>query len=222
MTASIIRLIIIEDHTLLLQGYQNMLADVEDIRIVATAANYYDAISTLRTNPCDVLLLDLSMPLRFKNGESRLSGLDLLEHVRKENLTLDSLVISTHRDYEIIKNTMTLGAKGYVFKNIDYPELLEAIRCVATHKKYLQKEVESIIESKMQDESRFIEEGIRLTPREKEILKLLGDGMSAEKIAEHLGLVRYTIEEYRKKLIKKFRAKNTTNLIKKACDYKYI
>ena len=65
-------------------------------------------------------------------------------------------------------------------------------------------------------------DGIKISPREKQILKLLAEGMKAEEIAGALGLVKYTIEEDRSNLIKKFRAKNTTHLIKIACDYNFI
>ncbi len=222
MKKSPIRLIIAEDHTLLLQGHQNFMASFEDIAIVATATNYYDVIHKLRTCPCDVLMLDLSMPMSFNNNHSRLSGLDVLEFIKKEKVPLHSLIISTHRDYEIIKNVVALGAAGYVFKNVDYQELIQAIRTVAEHKNYFQKEIEDILANKQLDEDRILAEGIRLTPREKEILKLLSDGMKSDDIAIKLGLGRYTIEEYRTNLIKKFKARNTTHLVKKACDYKFL
>lgn len=222
MKQSPIRLIIAEDHTLLLQGHQNFMANFKDIAIVATASNYYDVIHKLRTCSCDVLMLDLSMPMSFNNSHSRLSGLDVLEFIKKEKVPVQALVISTHRDYDIIKNVMALGAKGYVFKTVDYQELILAIRAVAENKTYFQKEIEDILANKIMDEDRILAEGIRLTPREKEILKLLSDGMKSEDIAIALGLGRYTIEEYRTNLIKKFKAKNTTHLVKKACDYKLL
>ena len=217
-----IRLMIAEDHTLLLQGHQNYMAPIEDITIVAAATNYYEVIHKLKTCPCDVLMLDLSMPMSFNNSQSRLSGLDVLEFIRKEKVPVQALVTSTHRDYEIIKNVISLGARGYVFKNVDYQELMLAIRAVADNQNYFQKEIEEILANKLMDEDRIMAEGIRLTPREKEILKLLSDGMKSEDIAISLGLGRYTIEEYRTNLIKKFKAKNTTHLIKKACDYKLL
>jgi DNA-binding CsgD family transcriptional regulator len=79
-----------------------------------------------------------------------------------------------------------------------------------------------ILSKKEIDDNRLVADGIKISPREKEILKLLAEGMKAEEIAMALGLVRYTIEEYRSNLIKKFRAKNTTHLIKIACDYNFI
>lgn len=217
-----IRLFIAEDHTLVLQGYLKLLATNEKIVVEATAVNYYDIIHKLKTHTCDVILLDLSMPMAFNSPQQRLSGLDILEFIKKEKLPVKALVISTHRDYEIIKKAIALGAKGYVFKNIDFHELIDAISIIGTGKEYFQKEIEEILKTKQTDENRFIANGIKISPREKEILSLLAEGMKAEEIANVLGLVRYTIEEYRANLIKKFQARNTTHLVKLASDYDFI
>lgn len=217
-----IRLFIAEDHTLLLQGYLKLLSNNDDIAVVATAVNYYDIIHKLKIHPCDIILLDLSMPMAFNSQQQRLSGLDILDFIKKEKLPIHALITSTHRDYEIIKKAISLNAKGYVFKNIDYHDLLEAIRTVGEGKEYFQKEIKDILSKKETDDNRLVADGIKISPREKQILKLLAEGMKAEEIAGALGLVKYTIEEYRSNLIKKFRAKNTTHLIKIACDYNFI
>jgi DNA-binding NarL/FixJ family response regulator len=222
MTKNPIRLLIAEDHTILMEGYQSLFGNIDDISIVDVATNYYEVIHKLKTCSCDVLMLDLSMPMSYNNKQTRLSGLDVLEYIKKEKVPVQTLVTSTHRDYEIIKSVTMLGARGYVFKNISYPELLLAIRAVSGRQDYFQKEVEEILASKQVDEDRILAEGIRLSPRDRQILKLLSDGMKSEDIAELLGLGRYTVEEYRNKLIKKFNAKNTTHLVKKACDYKIL
>lgn len=217
-----IKLFIAEDHTLVLQGYLKLLATNDKIVVEATAVNYYDIIHKLKNHNCDVILLDLSMPMAFNSSQQRLSGLDILEFIKKEKIPIKALIISTHRDYEIIKKAIALGAKGYVFKNIDYQELTEAIKAIGTGKEYFQREIEEILETKQMDEGRLIANGIKISPREKEILSLLAEGMKAEEIAHALGLVRYTIEEYRTNLIKKFQARNTTHLVKLASDLDFI
>ncbi|MFN8348850.1 MAG: response regulator transcription factor [Spirosomataceae bacterium] len=222
MNITPIRLLIAEDHKLVLQGYEQLLSNYEDISIVATASNYYDIIHKLQSTVTDVLLLDLSMPVAFSNHQTRLSGLDILEYIKKGKLPVKVLVASTHRDYQIIKNAIALGAKGYLFKNADIKELMEAIREVNQGKTYFQKEIKAILQSKQEDESRMAGDGIKVSPREKEILQLLAEGLKGEEIAERLGLVKYTIEEYRSNLLKKFKAKNATHLIKIACDQKFI
>lgn len=217
-----IRLFIAEDHVLLLNSYETYLAGIEDITIVATAANYQDFIQKVKLYTCDLLLLDLSMPVSFGSQQTPLSGLDILEIIRKENLSFKTLVISSHLNYEIIKKTIALGAKGYVSKNIDFPELIEAIRTIVNGKTYFPKDVQKLLTARQDNEHRVATEGIRITVREKEVLQLLSEGMNAEEIAQTLGLVRYTIEEYRSNLIRKFHAKNTVNLVKLACEHKFI
>lgn len=222
MKAPIIKLIIAEDHKVLLQGYQQLLAPIEEITIVATATNYYDIIHKLQIHTCDVLLLDLSMPMTYHNHLTRLSGLDVLDFIKRQKLPTKTLVISTHQDYQIIKNAMALGANGYLFKNADLEELLKGILAVANGQSYLQKEVQEILQTKKEDEERMNAQGVKISPREKEILRLLSEGFKSEEIADSLGLVKYTIEEYRSNLIKKFKAKNATHLVKIASDYKFI
>jgi DNA-binding NarL/FixJ family response regulator len=217
-----IRLLIAEDHKVVLQGYQQLLSSLEDIAIVATASNYYEVIRQLQVNACDVLLLDLSMPMTFHNNLTRLSGLDVLDLIKKEKFAVKSLVVSSHQDYQIIKKATALGAKGYIFKNADIDEIITAIRVVAKGQIYLQEEVEEILKTKKEDESRMTGEGVKLSPREREILRLLAEGLKSEEIADELGLVKYTIEEYRNNLIKKFKAKNAVHLVKIAYDYKFL
>jgi DNA-binding NarL/FixJ family response regulator len=222
MTTSNIRLLIAEDHKMVLQGYQKLLAPFEDINIVATASNYYEVIRQLQHSIFDVLLLDLSMPMTFQNNQTRLSGLDILDFVKKEKLGVKSLIVSTHQDYQIIKKATTLGAKGYVFKNAGIEELVIAMRTVAQNHSYFQKEVAEIIKTKKEDENRISGNGVKISPREREILRLLSEGKNSEEIAEELVLAKYTIEEYRTNLIKKFNAKNAAHLIKIACDFKFL
>lgn len=222
MTTSPIRLLIAEDHKMVLQGYQQLLAPFKDISILGTATNYYDVINQLKSNFFDVMLLDLSMPATFQNNLARLSGLDVLDFVKKEKLSVKSLVVSSHQDYQIIKKATTLGAKGYLFKNADISELVVAIRTVAQNHSYFQKEVAEILKTKKENENRMAGEGVKITPREREILRLLADGNRSEEIAIKLKLNKYTIEEYRANLIKKFNAKNAVHLVKIACDHKFL
>lgn len=217
-----LRLFIAEDHKLLLQGYEQLLSAAEDISIVATATNYYDIIHKLKIQTCDVLLLDLSMPLTYNNQHARLSGLDVLEFVKKAKLPIRPLVTSTHRDYDIIKRAVAFGARGYLFKSIDVDELLSAIRAVGNGRTYFQDEVEVILKSKQEDEGRLVGEGIKISNREKEILVLLSQGLTGDEIANELSLSKYTVEEYRAILLKKFKAKNATHLVKIAHDHKFL
>jgi len=217
-----LKLFIAEDHKLLLQGYEQLLLDIGDITLVATASNYYDIIHKLQSTPCDVLLLDLGMPMTYNNQHTRLSGLDILEFIKKSQLPILPLIISTHRDYDIIKRAITFGAKGYLFKNADLQELLAAIRVVGNGKTYFQAEVNEILKSKQEDEGRLISEGVKMSNREKEILVLMSEGLTADEIANELKLSKYTIEEYRTNLLKKFKAKNATHLVKIAFEYKFL
>ena len=78
------------------------------------------------------------------------------------------------------------------------------------------------LKTKKEDENRITGEGIKLSPRERDSVRLMAEGQKSEEIADELGLVKYTIEEYRTNLIKKFKAKNAVHLVKIACDFKFL
>ena len=217
-----IRILIAEDHTLVAQGYEKLFADRDDIEVVGFAETYHEIIFKLQAVPAEVLLLDLSMPETRNSQSRRLTGFEILEFIKSHEINIRKLVVSNHRDYELIRKAMSLDADGYVLKSADYQELIVAIKQIQVGRKYLQKEVEMILNEKRKDENRFTQEGVLLTPREKEILRMLGEGLSTEDMMKILSLKKDTINEYRQNLIRKFNARNTAHLVKLACDMNFL
>ena len=217
-----IRILIAEDHTLVAQGYEKLFAGRDDIEIVGFAETYHEIIFKLQAVPASVLLLDLSMPETRNSQSQRLTGLEILEFIKSHSINIRKLVVSSHRDYDLIKKAMSLDADGYILKSADYQELIEAIKQIQDGKKYLQAEVERILNEKRKDDNQFVRDGVLLTPREKEILRLVGEGLSTEDMMKILLLKKDTINEYRKNLIRKFNARNTAHLVKLADDMHFL
>lgn len=217
-----IRIIIAEDHTLVAQGYEKLFQDLDDIEVVGFAETYHEIIFKLQAVQAELLLLDLSMPETRNSQSLKLTGFEILEFIKSHAINIKKLVVSSHRDCELIKKAMNLGADGYVLKSAGYHELLSAIRHIRTGGKYLQKEVEIILNDKRKDENMFTQEGVLLTPREKEVLRMVGEGLSTEDMMQVLSLKKDTINEYRQNLIRKFNARNTAHLVKLACDMNFL
>lgn len=217
-----IRILIAEDHTLVAQGYAKLFAGRDDIEVVGFAETYHEIIFKLQAVPAEVLLLDLSMPESRNSQSQRLTGFEILEFIKSHSIKIRKLVVSNHRDYELIRKAMSLDADGYVLKSADYQELIEGIKQVQKGKKFLQPEIEQILNEKRKDENRFSKDGVLLTPREKEILCMLGEGLSTEDMLKVLSLKKDTINEYRQNLMRKFNARNTAHLVKLAYDMGFL
>jgi DNA-binding NarL/FixJ family response regulator len=226
--AKTIRLVLADDHRLVRDGIRSLLADAPDITILADVASgdaLVEAMSqyaTLGTLP-DVVLLDVSMPV----AESRIqSGLEAAAILTKTYPSVQILFLSMHEEAEYIINAMKTGARGYVLKNVEKGELLEAIRTVAEGNRYFSKEItERVMDSfappqqltnKPDDAPQYAP---TLTQREHEILQLVAEGLSTKIIAERLIISPRTVETHRTNIMHKLQAANTAELVRIALQF---
>ncbi|MBE0641456.1 MAG: response regulator transcription factor, partial [Bacteroidales bacterium] len=128
-----IRIIIADDHQLVIDGLKSLLKDVEGISIVAEANDGVELMNQLQVITADLILLDFNMP--------RMNGLEVLAAVRKKYTATRVIILSMHNERAIVQRTIDLGASGYVLKNADRNELIEAIRQVASGQRYFSGEV---------------------------------------------------------------------------------
>src|SRR5215210_5223384 len=124
-----IRVLIADDHAILRRGLRGIIDETEDMKVVAEAESSAEALKYLRANPCDVVLLDISMPDR--------NGMDTLDMIRKEHPKLAVLMLSTHPENQYAVRALRGGASGYLTKQSAPAQLVNAIRTVATGKKYV-------------------------------------------------------------------------------------
>jgi DNA-binding NarL/FixJ family response regulator len=202
------RIVLADDHKLFRDGVTALLHKYDEFEVIGEAENGKQLFPILKNEDPDVVLVDLSMP--------ELNGLEAIPMIKKDFPDVKMVVLSMHEDGNYIMKSVQAGAQGYLFKNVDEDELINAIRKVARGEKYFNP----MVSQKMIDSmSKQTQDGeAHLTAREKEILKLVCDGLSTKMIADKLFLSTRTVETHRVNIMKKLNAQNTADLVKKAFE----
>ncbi len=203
-----INIFIIDDHPLVAGGIGMMLKDVEYLIIQGTATTGADALFFLKDNQPEIILLDISLP--------DIDGLQLCEIIRKNNKYSKIIGLTSANDSSIITQLLHRGANGYLLKNMDRDELLEAINLVIDGKIFLSKAANEKVLEQFSSIASAINEMPAITRREKEILIFLEDGLNGPQIAEKLFLSPYTVETHRRNLMQKLNVNTTQQLLKTA------
>lgn len=205
---------IIDDHPLVTEGIQMMLKDVKYLSVQAAAKNGAEALLYLENNEPEIILLDISLP--------DIDGLQLCDKIRLKNKYSKIIVLTSANDASIITQMLHKGANGYLLKNMERGELLEAIDKVMDGKHYLSKAANEKVLEQFSSVNTALNGIPILTRREKEVLQLLSDGMNGPQIAKMLFLSHFTVETHRKNLMQKLNVSSTQHLLKIARDKKLI
>lgn len=213
-----IKVLVVDDHQLIIDGLKSILQDEEEVSFVGGANNMREALSFLGQNIVDVALVDISMPEH--------SGIEVTKKIKELYPHVQVLALTMHEDINMITGMIDAGASGYLLKRTNMNEVLEAIRVVAANEKYLGREVQAIMmENLFHKESEKKTQPnapAALTPREKEILNLVAREFSNEKIAEKLFISERTVETHRRNIFTKTNTKSIVGLIKYAIKYELI
>ena len=212
-----IRILIVDDHSVVRQGIITLLEDEEDILIVGEASDGDEVLESVKTYSPDVVLLDLTMP--------RMSGLDAIKALVPAYPFVKILVFSMHNNPDYIISAVKNGAAGYLLKDTGREEILKAVRSVAAGELYYPPNASSIIIrnlvlQKQEEEEPEIKLTAgnpsvwnKMTPREQQILQCLTEGMSSKDIAEHFAISSNTVANQRASIMRKANVKNTAELI---------
>ncbi len=205
-----IKVMIVDDHYMFLEGISSLLNDFDEISIVETASDGVDALAKLSVkNEIDVLITDLSMP--------EINGFELCNAISKKYPHINILTLSMHSDGNSINKAIKSGAKGYVLKNTDHEELIKAITALANGKTYYSDQVKNNLMDKLGGrESEDLYDEIKLTKREIEVLTLIALEYTTQMIAHKLFISFHTVESHRKNLMRKLKINNLAGLIKYA------
>lgn len=207
-----IRLLLADDHPLIRAGFKSLLGKSERFEIVGEAENGKELIEMGNTLIPDIILSDINMPV--------MNGLNALEQLSKQQPSIKFVLLSMHEEREYILNALKIGASGYLLKNIERFELERAIFTVYEGGKYFSPAITNILAESFSKPD--INESYDITPREKEVLELVANGNSTKQIADQLGISIRTVESHRINMLKKMKASNTAELIKKAIDMKLL
>jgi DNA-binding NarL/FixJ family response regulator len=206
--------LIAEDHALMRAGIRALLACEADIEVISETDNGKDAVRLACSLNPDLVMLDLNMP-----GSN---GLEAIEEIKKRAPEIRILVVTMHRTDEYIQRALRAGASGYMLKESTHDELRVAVRTILAGKCYLSPEVSA------QVVSGFLGTGTSpattgtswdtLTPREREVLKLVAEGNGNKNIADYLCLSIKTVEKHRSNLMRKLNLRNAAMLTAYAID----
>lgn len=210
----IIKILLVDDHQIVIDGLKSLLTEIKNIVIVAEANNGKDAVDVLSKTPVDVILMDIEMPV--------MNGLDSTKIITSRYPQTKVIALTTFSENAIVKKMLNAGASGYILKNIKTETLLEAIITVHSGEKYFSSEIslvllkpstEEIILPKKQNSSVNL-----LSSREIEILKLIAEGLSNIETAEKLFISPKTVKAHRENIMKKLDLHNVVELVRCAID----
>ncbi len=208
-----IRVLIVDDHQIMIDGIKSMLSNEPDIIVVAHANNGSQAMDILKNVEVDVVLMDVEMPV--------MNGIDATRLVSQKYENIRIIALTTYDEKSIINTMLEAGAKGYILKNINRDILVQAIKTVAAGNTYFGTDVSiamakySITEDAMPKKvkSEILSE---LSDRELDILKNIVNGLSNKEIGEKLFISPKTVETHRNNIMKKLDVHNVASLVKLA------
>ena len=203
---SVIKVLLIDNHPLVLDGLKAVLETFDHIAVVGTAGLAHTGLDLGRQTRPQVVLMDINMP--------KLSGIDAIELFRKELPDARIVMLSMHDSREYISSSVMHGAAGYILKDVSTDEIVSAIEIVAGGGTYFSSGVSDVLM-----ERGSADEGDPLTPRERDTLGLIVAGQSNKEIAETLGITPATVETHRKNLKKKLGIASTAGLIRYGLDH---
>jgi DNA-binding NarL/FixJ family response regulator len=206
-----IRLFIVDDHPLVIEGIHSLLQNEKDIEWAGQAMNAQSCLGFFVNNSVDIVLMDISMP--------GMDGVELCAVMKEKYPGVFILGLSTFNQGLYIKKMMEKGASGYILKNTSKEELVKAIHVVYEGGIFFNGEVGQALEEYQKSSGAALPV---LTPREKEILGLIAEGYTNPQIAEKIFLSPFTVDSHRKNLLAKLNVKNTAMLIRFAVEHKLI
>jgi DNA-binding NarL/FixJ family response regulator len=202
-----IKLLIVDDHRILVAGLKKLFENSATVQVTGVAFSGKECRSAIIKELPDVILLDINLP--------DASGIDLCKEIKSQHPEIKIVALSSFNEYAIVRRMLENGASGYVVKNAMPEEIKMSIEMAANNASFLCEEIDLLMRKRSKNP-------IWLTPREKELLKLIVDGFTNHEIAEKMFLGVETINSYRKNLLIKLGAKNTAILVRMALEEKLV
>lgn len=209
--SKVIRVIIVDDHQMFLEGLCALLQEEPQIEVVDVALNGKQLLEKIEDVEVDVVVSDINMP--------EMDGIALSKQLKKAYPEIKTLILSTHNDAQMIGKCIQNNVDGYLLKNAEKQELLKALTSIVDGEKYFAQEVKSEYMKTVFSEGGAAKEKENLAPlsrREKEILIHIAMEYTTLEIADKLFISQNTVNTHRKNLMSKLNAKNTAGLVKYA------
>jgi DNA-binding NarL/FixJ family response regulator len=202
-----IRVLLADDHTLVLAGIRSLVSGMDGVEVVGTAAEGHETLRLAETLRPDVVLLDIGMP--------GLNGLEVAERLHRFDPAIRVVILSMHMTEEYVLRALRSGAAGYLLKEAAVAELEMAIRAVARGDTYLSPAVSKrVVDDYVRRTGGTPDPLAVLTPRQREILQLVAEGHTSKEIAQRLGLSYRTVDSHRNEIMKRLGVSDVTGLVR--------
>ena len=203
-----IRILLVDDHTLVRAGIRALLEKLPGVEVAGEVSDGREALALIKTQPPDVVLMDISMP--------GLNGLQALAQITRDHPQLRVIMLSMHHNDEYVWQALKAGAAGYLIKKAATAELPAALKTVVSGEMYLSREIAGRFSKKfpLEQIARSRSPLEQLTPRQHEILQLLAEGQTTKAIAQVLKLSDKTVEYHRAKLMARLNISDIPGLVR--------
>lgn len=205
-----IRVVIVDDHAMMRSGLKVLLANCQDIEVVAEAGDGETALPLVAEFAPDIVLLDISLP--------GMSGLECLRRIRLEHASARVILLTMHEDPRYLQEGVAAGAAGYVMKKAADDVLYQAIRSVQAGQLFLPASMAADLWKSAAENGESVQATRPLSEQEKKVLALIAHGFTNAEIAAELLISVKTVETYKARLLEKLNATKRSELVKYAID----
>ncbi len=210
------RIILADDHVMLRDGIKKIINETKGMQVVAEASDGLELLQMIKQNAADLVILDISMP--------RLRGIEAAQEIQKLHPHVKTLFLSMYKTKEYLHLALSAGAMGYMLKENTGSELIHAVDAIRSGKTYLSPLIVKDLGDDVIDICRD-DDGLEedpLTPRERQILKLIAEGKTSKEISALLFISIHTVSNHRKNIKNKLKIRKNADLVKFAIQKGYV
>jgi DNA-binding NarL/FixJ family response regulator len=198
-----ISLVLADDHVLVRKGLRKILEMEKDFKVVGEASDGEEALEQVKKTKPDVLLLDINMP--------KMNGLEVVKTLKRDGCSTKIIILTVYDDREYLLELIRVGIAGYILKDIEPHNLIEAVRYVKSGETYIQPTLSKALISEYNRMMQPVSGSAKhLTPREKEVLAFISEGMSNAEISESLGISEKTVKNHVSSILRKLELMDRT------------
>jgi DNA-binding NarL/FixJ family response regulator len=214
MTTELIRVLIADDHPIVRQGLEILINSQSDMILIGQATNGNEAVMLVKESKPDVVVMDLKMPVK--------NGLSAIEEIKKTELEIPILVLTSFPDDEMVICAIQLGANGVMLKDSPPEQLLNSIRDVVHGQSPLHPSVAHKLMLKIQQSATLATASTLLTVREIDVLKCMAQGLSNREIALKLAISTRTVTTHVRNILDKLGLENRTQAALYAVEHRIV